>query len=98
VSSTPAVLKPAASPTRAARADALEQIAGWSLYTGGIKLTGAAYQHLGALGLNRAYVSQAADALVKQQSEEGPEHAQALHAAFGGSTSTEASPRGRASH
>ena len=66
MSSTPAVLKPAASPTRAARAGALEQIAGWSLYTGGIKLTGAAYQHLGALGLNRAYVSQAADRLAKE--------------------------------
>lgn len=67
MSSTPAVLKPAASPTRAARADALEQIAGWSLYSGGVRLTAASYQHLAALGLNRAYVSQAADALVKQQ-------------------------------
>ena len=66
MSSTPAVLKPAASPSRTARADALEQIAAWSLYTGGIKLTGAAYQHLGALGLNRAYVSQAADRLAKE--------------------------------
>lgn len=52
------------SPSKVARAVALEQIAR-TAYRGRIRLNLTAYEHLSRLGLNRAFTSAACDMLVR---------------------------------